>query len=325
MNEPRDRPPPSAVPVTRVRGQAPETDWRDDARAGSHHSRLVDELRAPLESHDEGRAAEICGSVCRAVLRDFAPALVLLPAEDRRRVQALATYAFTLFDFARQSGVEGERLAAINRWEFTLESALEGTPPGQPAFVLMTASERARPWPREALDELHQAARQRAIEPRPATAESQRDATERLASALAAAVTGEPTAAQAARLLGSLLRAYGLLVIHDDLRRGCAALPREELPDHWSDLPDGAATLGLAIDRACGRLDAELAGVAGAAAHLPAPFFRAALYAGWAARRLVAERRTKSPLGDQEFPSIGAGRRIALLLRARSTWARRRR
>jgi hypothetical protein len=34
-------------------------------------------------------------------------------------VQTLLAFAHTLFDFARQHGVEGEKLAQINRWELT--------------------------------------------------------------------------------------------------------------------------------------------------------------------------------------------------------------
>ena len=92
---------------------------------------------------DEERAAALCAAICRNLLGDFAPALLLLAARRAARVQALLAYARTLFDFARQRGVEGERLAQINRWEFTLESALAGQPVGQPVFVAM-AREHAR-------------------------------------------------------------------------------------------------------------------------------------------------------------------------------------
>ncbi len=148
------------IPVERVRDEHPEGDsWRADALAASRHSRLLDELRRPLEDHRPERAAEVCGDVARAILRDFAPALILLPAAERRRAQALAAYALTLFDFAAQTGLEGERLSQINRWEFELEAALSGRPAGQPVWVLLAAEERRRPWPREALDALGDAAR----------------------------------------------------------------------------------------------------------------------------------------------------------------------
>src|SRR5690242_126899 len=99
-------------------------DWRADALARSQHSRLSAELRAPAEDHDGERAAALCAELARGLLADFAPALVFLAPEERRRAQALLAYGRTLFDFARQRGVEGERLAEINRFEFTLETAL---------------------------------------------------------------------------------------------------------------------------------------------------------------------------------------------------------
>ena len=102
----------------------PDGSWRADALARSTHSRLDREVRPPGEDFDEERSLALCAEVARNLLGDFAPALVLLPVFDRERVQTLLAYAFTLFDFARQRGVEGERLSQINRWEFTLETAL---------------------------------------------------------------------------------------------------------------------------------------------------------------------------------------------------------
>src|SRR5439155_26703030 len=99
--------------------------------------------------------------LCRGLLADFAPAVLLLSAEERRRVQALVAYIHTLFDFARQHGVEGERLAQINRWEFTLELALSGQKVGQPIFVAMVREHALRPWPEGALDEIASCARRR--------------------------------------------------------------------------------------------------------------------------------------------------------------------
>src|SRR5262245_65215795 len=119
-------------------------DWRADSRARSHHSRLDAEIRRPAEDFDEEKAAALCAEITRNLLGDFAPALLLLPAPERRRVQALLAYASTLFDFARQRGVEGERLAQINRWEFTLEAALSGQRIGQPVFLRMTQEHERR-------------------------------------------------------------------------------------------------------------------------------------------------------------------------------------
>src|SRR6476620_6455960 len=86
-------------------------EWRADALARSRHSRLDGEIRAPAEDHDAERAAELCAGLARDLLADFAPALVFLAPGERRRAQALLAYGRTLFDFARQRGVEGERLA----------------------------------------------------------------------------------------------------------------------------------------------------------------------------------------------------------------------
>jgi hypothetical protein len=68
-----------------------------------------------------------------------------------------------MLDFASQPGLEGERLAQLNRWEFETESALEGRPAGQPVFVAMSEAHRNRPWPTKALEALGRVARSIAI------------------------------------------------------------------------------------------------------------------------------------------------------------------
>jgi hypothetical protein len=163
--------------------------WRADALASSRHRRLTEEIPQPKEDFDNARAEALCAEICREVLRDYAPGLALLPPADRRRVQALTAYTRTLFDFARQRGLEGERLAQINRWEFTLESALSGQPVGQPVFVAMARCDRERPWSREALDLLAIAARRSVTQDaeHPWNAEDDR----RLARALLAAWRGD--------------------------------------------------------------------------------------------------------------------------------------
>ncbi len=173
------------VPVERVRGEHPDDPtWRADALAGSRHSRLADQLLAPARDLDPERAAAICAEVARHALRDFAPALMLLPPPERRRVQALTAFALTLFDFARQSGLDGERLAQLNRWDFDLEAALDGNPPAQPVFLVMAAEERRAPWNRDGLDDLLRAARHRATVRRPATAAAAAGEAEALGGAL---------------------------------------------------------------------------------------------------------------------------------------------
>ena len=196
--------PPSALPVERVRGERPENpDWRADGVARSHHSRLLDHLVEPLDDHDPARAEEICGKICRAALVDLAPALSLLPAGERRRARVLGAFVLTLYDFAAQPGLDGDRLAELNRWEFRLEEALDGRPAGQPIFVLMAREEADRPWSREALDRILAAARRRALAAARPTATS--GGASGLAEGLAAALLGEPASEDAMRLAGGLL------------------------------------------------------------------------------------------------------------------------
>ena len=118
----------------------------------------------PVEDDDPERARRLCAAVTRDLLGELAPSLILLPAVERARVQALTAYSRTLFDFALQAGMHGEKLARINRWEYSLEQALDGDPPGQPVFVAMATTDRDRPWDRDALDTIGAAARHVALE-----------------------------------------------------------------------------------------------------------------------------------------------------------------
>src|SRR3954470_20900841 len=130
-------------------------------------SRLAGELNLSAEDLDEEKAEELCAGIARHLLGDFAPALMLLPGTERRRAQALLAHAFALFDFARQGGLEGEKLAQINRWEFTLEAALAGEPAGQPIALRMARENERRRWPADALEDLAACARHRATRHRP--------------------------------------------------------------------------------------------------------------------------------------------------------------
>lgn len=149
--------------------------WRADALAASRHTRLADEIHRPLDDFDPDRASRLCAEICRELLRDYAPGLIFLDPPSRRRAQALAAYARTLFDFAAQRGLPGERLAQINRWEFALEAALGGEPAGQPIFVALARCERERPWTRDAFDRLGATARRRATAERPWSAAEDRE------------------------------------------------------------------------------------------------------------------------------------------------------
>src|SRR6185295_8091703 len=202
---------------------------RADALARSTHSRLEAEISQPAEDFDEEKAVAVCAEIARNLLGDFAPALLLLPGADRRRVQGLLAYASTLFDFARQRGVEGERLAQINRWEWTLEAALAGQRVGQPVFLRMARENERRPWPVDALDELAACARRRATRAQPATvAEAEIDALS-LGRAVAAALLEKRLTAEIDGLATALVRLWSLQYLGEEAGRGRCALPASEV------------------------------------------------------------------------------------------------
>lgn len=119
---------------------------------GSRHARLDDHIQAPDDDLTLPEAESLCGDVTRAWLGDFAPALILLDAESRRRLQAVLTLTRTAIDFALQPGVEGERVSALNRLHFEVEAALDGEPRGQPAHLIIADEEVRQPWDRAAWD-----------------------------------------------------------------------------------------------------------------------------------------------------------------------------
>ncbi len=307
---------PATETVERVRDEHPTAqEWRADAMAASRHSRLLDELRLPQTEEDPEAAARLCGEVCRNALRDLAPALILLPPDERRRAQALAAYALVLFDFARQSGMEGERLAQINRWQFHLEEALGGQAAGQPISLILQIEERRRPWSREALDRLADAARRRVATQRPATAEAREAEVERLAAAISGALLGADSAA-ATRLAAGLLRLFSLLDLGEGLRRHDARLPRCELPDEWQATGAAeAAALTSAVRQECERAGRRLRPAR--FSQLPERWRRPARFlalAGCALLRRVEEAAAEVAARP---PSLGVASRISLLLRAR--------
>lgn len=294
-------------------------EWRADALAQSGHSRLAGELRAPQDDFDEERAAEVCGAICRNLLGDFAPALLLLSRLERQRVQALLAYTHTLFDFARQHGVEGERLAQINRWELTLETALSGQPVGQPIFVRMAREQRRRAWHTPALDDLAACARRRAIRPRPATpAEADADAT-RLARAAAAALLGQEPPGEVNDFLGALVRLRTLQLAGGEIGRNRWPIAASELPDDWSvtgSLPDPRSLLE-AVHRECARLRLRLLRAPRGLVELPAGHRRAAVFCLLASLRLLAGLEDGGPEVLEAPPQLGVFARLGLLARAR--------
>lgn len=282
----------------------------------SPHSRLDQEIRRPDEDFDEERALELCAEVARNLLGDFAPALVLLPVYDRQRVQTLLAYTFTLFDFARQRGVEGERLAQINRWQFTLETALGGQPVGQPVFVRIAREQRRRAWSAEALDEIAACARRRATRPRPATPEEADADAERLARAVATALLGKAPPGEVNAFAGALVRLRSLQSLGSEVQGKRNPLAVSEMPDDWAGEPS-PQKLFEAAQRECLRLRPRLLRAPRGLLDLPAGYRRAAVFCLLASLRLL----TRIEDGDagllQTPPQLGVMSRLGLLARAR--------
>jgi phytoene/squalene synthetase len=294
----------------------PGADWRADSLARSQHSRLDAEIGRPAEDFDEERAAALCAEITRSLLGDFAPALLLLPAAERRRAQAVLAYATTLFDFARQRGVEGERLAQINRWEFTLETALSGQPVGQPIFLRMAQEHRRRPWPADALDDLVGCARRRATRAQPATvAEAEVEALS-LGRAVAAALLAETLNAEIDGLASALVRLASLQRLGEEMGCGRCPLPASEVAAGDDGRLDRARALAAAR-RECQRLRSRLLKTPRGLAALPRGYRRAAVFTLLAALHLLSQLEEPERDLFRAAPRVGLGSRIGLLLRAR--------
>jgi phytoene/squalene synthetase len=303
--------------------------WRGDLLAQSEHGRLAEELR-PFSSpsladpdFDEQRALDVCGGICRGVLGDFTPALLLLSALERQRVQALLAYTHTLFDFARQHGLAGERLAGINQWEFTLETALAGEPVGQPIFVRMAREQRRRAWPARAFDDLSACARRRAIRPRPATPEQADADAERLGRAVASVLLGQEPPGEVSGFLGALIRLRTLQVLGTEVGRNRWPVPVSELPDdriarmaEVDGRPNPVQLLEV-VHGECARLRLRLMRAPRGLVELPAGYRRAAVFCLLAALRILTGLEDGGPEVLRTPPQIGLGDRLALLARAR--------
>jgi phytoene/squalene synthetase len=321
MTSPPDPTSATSPPPPREQHPAGE-EWRADAFARSQHSRLDEEVREPEGDFDEQKALELCGDICRGLLGDFAPALLLLSSLERQRVQTLLAFAHTLFDFARQHGVEGEKLSQINRWEFTLELALSGQPVGQPIFVRMAREQRRRAWPAEALDELMACARRRATRSRPATPEDAEANAERLARAIATALLGKAPPAEVSSFLGALVRIRTLQSLGTEIDRNRFPLAESELPDDWSTTggrPD-PQTLVAVVQRECARLRPRLLRAPRGLVELPPGYRRASIFCLLAALRLLTGIEDREADLLAKPPQIGVLSRLGLLARAR--WLR---
>ena len=291
-------------------------DWRCDPLAHIPLSRLADEIRLPLEDFDEEKAEELCAGIARSLLGDFAPALLLLPGTERRRAQALLAHAYALFDFARQGGIEGEKLAQINRWEFTLETALAGEPVGQPIFLRMARENERRRWPVDALEDLAAAARRRATRPRPATVIDADVEALGLGRAVAAALLEKSLNAEVDGLASALVRLGALQRLGEELAGRRCPLPASEVPEDADGRLDPAQLL-TAVRRECPRIRSRLLRAPRGLAGLPHGYRRAAVFSLLAALRLLTE--IEDPEADllKAPPRLGLKSRIGFLLRAR--------
>ena len=303
-------------PVERVRGEHPSDEsWRADALARSRHSDLRSEIVPPLDDHDALRAGALCGEICRNALGGLAAGLILLPPESRPRAQAAAACAVALFDFARQSGLDGEKLALINRWEFELERALSGTPAGQPVFVQVARLHAEEPWPLDLFDGLVAAARRRVAWPRPEDEPRLEAECRDLGRLALLAVGDERPGAEALDLAALLVRTRRLLALGDDLRRHQAGVPTSLLPPAWEAASSGAAATTRAA--AAGERDALGARLRDAVSRLDSlsPRLRpAGRFALGAARRLVGRL---DPGRLNPAPELGLVERLWLLARSR--------
>ncbi|HTQ81278.1 MAG TPA: hypothetical protein VMM92_14870 [Thermoanaerobaculia bacterium] len=301
-----------------IRDERPEAgQWRADALAQSPHSRLAAEIRVPQEDFDEERAAELCAVLCRGLLGDYSPALLLLSAAERRRVQALVAYGHTLFDFARQHGMEGERLAQINRFEYTLELTLSGSRVGQPIFVAMAREHALKPWPEAALAELAACARRRALRPRPTDSRQSEAESKRLAHAAATALLGRETAAgELAEFGGALLRLHAIQHLGPLSERHRCPLPESELPDALSTPLDPRQLLRAAQEE-CRSLRRRLLKAPRGLVELTARYRRAAVFALLAALKLLILIEDGDTGLLSTPPRLGLLTRLGLLARAR--------
>jgi hypothetical protein len=296
----------------------PDGSWRADALGKSQHARLTDHIREPLDDADPERADSVCAEACRNLLLDFAPALMALPAVERRRCHALATYAQMLFDFAAQTGIEGERLAALNRIEFTLEQSLDAEVAAQPVFVAMAAAHQLRPWNRDELDQLGKLARNCIVSPRPQTAVEEVQRSEALGTALAACLLAEDVPRSIVELAGALVRIRSLLVLGEAIRRDRSALPSSELPGRGDiDRPIGRRVLDDAVGAAIQRIERSLGEARRAASLAPRAYRRAIRYVRLAAVALSSAIERHGWEVVSSPPRLGLGQRLACLLKAR--------
>lgn len=279
---------------------------RDSALVSSTHARQT-ELTRPLEDFDEGRARAVCGEVTRQLLLDFSPALLLTDKIERLRLQAIITFARTLFDFTNDRSLEGEQFAQINRWHFALDQCLVGEPVGQPVFVLMAALGKQRPWSQEGLHQLVSLARSRILSARSVTTAEVDQKAHELFATVAGIILEHPSRKELNEVGAALFRCHSLLGDPEDL-----AYRRPDLCLYTG--ANDPQALGSAVEAECGALAATLSEAKGALADLTPKFRRAFRFACLAGLAISAQAR----LGPIEHtPRLRVATRLQLLLRAR--------
>jgi phytoene/squalene synthetase len=279
-------------------------------------SRLGPELGAPLDDFDAAKAEELCAGLARGVLGDFAPALLLLPGTERRRAQALLAHAYALFDFARQGGLEGEKLAQINRWELTLETALGGEAVGQPVMLCMARENERRRWPSDALEDLVACARHRATRRRPATVIDADVEALSLGRAVAGALLEKSLNAEVNGLASALVRLAALQRLGEEIADKRCPLPASEVEEEEGCRYDPARLLA-AVRRECPRIRARLLRAPRGLVSLPHGYGPATVFALLAALRLITE--IEDPETDllKAPPRLNLSARLSFLMRAR--------
>lgn len=265
---------------------------------------------------DAEKAALLCADITRGVLGDFAPALLLLPGTERRRAQTLVAHAYTLFDFARQTGGKGEKLERIKSWEIALEAAFSGQPAGQPICLRMARENERRRWPVDALDELIACARRRAARRRQPSSVSDADVEAlSLGRAVAAALLEKDLNAEIDGLASALVRLWALQHLGEEVGRKQCPLPASEVRPRKDGQFDPGQVLEAAR-RECQRLRPRLLRAPRGLVGLPHGYRRAAVFSLLAALRLLTEIEDKETDLLNAPPKLGVGSRIGFLLRA---------
>lgn len=307
---------PAPIPDA-VRDERPaDPAWRADALRPSPHRRLADEIAEPRAA-TRREAEEVCRRITRTVLRDFAPALVLLRPSDRERLRALTAWTVTLFDLANQQGLAGERLAAVNRWEFELEQALEGRPTPQPVFLELAREARRVPWDTADFERLTALARECAVGEQPATADAAAAASRRLAVALVQCFVATPGPALL-QLAEGLIRVRQLQDLHLALHHG-SPVPATAGESWRAQRQPPREELETAVLRECERTRSLLMGGARGVGEMPEELRAAALWLVYAGLALVTDVEDDPHAAAERAPRLAAMRRIGLLLRARWT------